>query len=331
MKRTVLFMLAAFAVIVNTFGLPVPRMRTEDKIRIREAFRISERYSESIWKGFGEVPFVVLFVDDSLEFLVNHPSPSEDFILSEEDSFLNTKIYYRPRQFPTWFLATFPAVNGINCTVVGRPENTGRSSTDWIITLLHEHFHQYEYSDPDYYPGVQKLDLSGGDESGMWQLNYPFPYENPAVAEQYKKYITALNEAVSGFDRPGFNEAYSAYLKERSGLRELLSPAEYRYFSFQLWQEGIAQYTEYKFLEKMADYVPTEEVSLVKDFIPFSDFKDQFRNSQFEALKTYSLPENKRVCFYANGFAEGLLLDLVKPGWHSDYFREKFDIGGYFL
>ncbi len=31
-----------------------------------------------------------------------------------------------------------------------------------------------------------------------------------------------------------------------------LKPDDYKYFSFQVWQEGIARYTEYKFLEAMA-------------------------------------------------------------------------------
>ena len=62
---------------------------------------------EKIWNGINKVPFVILLVTDSLEFLVNHPYPSDDFKLSEDDKILNTKILYRKRLFPDFYLATF--------------------------------------------------------------------------------------------------------------------------------------------------------------------------------------------------------------------------------
>lgn len=126
-------------------------MRYEDKIRIREAINISKQMGEKIWNGINKVPFVILLVTDSLEFLVNHPYPSDDFKLSEDDKILNTKILYRKRLFPDFYLATFPAVNGVNCIVVGTPEKTNKNSSDWTITLLHEHFHQYQFTSQHYY------------------------------------------------------------------------------------------------------------------------------------------------------------------------------------
>ena len=131
-------------------------MRYEDKIRIKEAMNISDQVGDKIWKGINEVPFVVLLVTDSIEYLINHPYPSDDFQLSEKDTILETKIFYRQRQFPDWYLATFPAVNGVNCIVVGTPEKTNKNSTDWTITLLHEHFHQYQFTEQDYYSSVEK-------------------------------------------------------------------------------------------------------------------------------------------------------------------------------
>lgn len=228
-----------------------PRMRHEDKIRIREAIEISNEYGDKIWKGINEVPFVVLLISDSIEFLINHPYPSGDFLLSENDAILNTDILYRPRQYPEWFLATFPAVNGVNCIVVGTPEKTNKSSTDWTITLLHEHFHQYQFSHPDYYSTVDQLGLSGGDDTGMWQLNYAFPYDSFEIGNQYEKYVSALSKALSKVERTSFKKHFKKYLAERTKFKSLLPPDDYRYFSFQVWQEGIARYTEYKFLRQL--------------------------------------------------------------------------------
>jgi len=179
------------------YGQDTPKMRYEDKIRIREAINISKQMGEKIWNGINKVPFVILLVTDSLEFLVNHPYPSDDFKLSEDDKILNTKILYRKRLFPDFYLATFPAVNGVNCIVVGTPEKTNKNSSDWTITLLHEHFHQYQFTSQHYYDKVNALDLSGDDETGMWQLNYAFPYDNSNVIEQFKKYTSALLKVIS--------------------------------------------------------------------------------------------------------------------------------------
>ena len=47
------------------------------------------------------------------------------------------------------------------------------------------------------YDKVNALDLSGDDETGMWQLNYAFPYDNSNVIEQFKKYTSALLKVIS--------------------------------------------------------------------------------------------------------------------------------------
>lgn len=310
-------------------GQPAPEMRYEDKIRIREAISIANEFGDKIWKGINDVPFVLILITDSVEFLINHPYPSDDFMLSGKDSILKTSIYYRPKQFDKQFLATFPAVNGVNCIVVGTPENTGKSSTDWTITLLHEHFHQYQYSYPDYYESVTNLGLSGGDQTGMWQLNYPFPYDNNDIAVQYKKYSSALSKTIGVIDTKEFEKEFNKYIKERNKLKQLLKPDDYSYFSFQIWQEGIARYTEYKFLEQLSNFKPSSEMLQLSDFISFDKYKDDFYKSKVSLLEMQLIEEDKRLCFYETGFAEGLLLDKLNPEWRDIYLTDKFYIENY--
>ena len=163
----------------------VSRLEFEDRIRIAEAFNISEKYGNSIWQGLDTIPFVILLVTDDKEFLIRHPNPTEDFKLLEYDSLLQSNIYIQDRQFSNNILATFPAVNGVITMVVGQAENTSRSSTAWVITLIHEHFHQLQMSKPDYFSSVDELDLAGEDKTGMWMLNYPFPYDDEEISNQY--------------------------------------------------------------------------------------------------------------------------------------------------
>lgn len=88
-------------------------------------------------------------------------------------------MFFRKRMYPIAMQATFPGVNGVNTIVIGHAELTAdKTSTRWVLTVLHEHFHQLVYSQPGYYADVEKLGLAHGDKTGMWMLNYPFPYDS---------------------------------------------------------------------------------------------------------------------------------------------------------
>lgn len=307
--------------------LSQPHMRMEDKIRIRESMLISEKYGDNIWKGINAIPFTIILVTDSIEFLIKHPSPSDDFKFLTEDSVLGAAIFYRKAQYPKHLLATFPAVKGVNCIVVGTPENTGKNSTEWILTVLHEHFHQYVYSQPDYYQSVAALDLAAGDQTGMWMLKYPFPYGNERINKQYQSYISALLSAITFKSN---TSVLNAFKFERNKLKQIMAPADYRYFSFQLWQEGIARYTEYKFMELLKNYSPSKELITLKDFISFNEYKAVFYKAEINKLKHLSLKKDKRICFYTAGFAEGILLDKLNPAWKDKFFDRKFYLESYY-
>jgi len=330
MNKKTLLTITVVTMFSVSYGQEIPKMRYEDKIRIKEAMNITQKFGNKIWKGINEIPFVVLLVTDKAEFLINHPYPSNDFKFSENDTILNTKVVYRERQFPDWYLATFPAVNGVNCIVVGTPEKTNKDSTQWTLTLLHEHFHQYQFTQKDYYKSVDKLELSGGDATGMWQLNYDFPYENAEIIKQYKKYIAALLYANANIEKKIFRKYFKKYLKQRTKFKNLLKPADYSYFSFQIWQEGIARHTEYKFLEALEDYEPSKEMIQLKDCINFKELKEKFYSSELNALANAKLDRDKRVCFYAIGFAEGILLDKQNTSWQDSYLLDKFYIENYY-
>ncbi len=298
---------------------------------IAEAIKIAERYSSTIWSNFDSTPFTLLLVTNDYEFLIHHPNPSEDFTFLKYDALLKSKIYYRKTQFSTGFLATFPAVNGVNCIVVGTPENTGRNTTEWIITLLHEHFHQYVYNSPNYYNAVNQLDLANGDNTGMWMLNFPFPYTSEAVSTTFNAYTKSLKQlsSIENASSSEFKKAHQLYIKNRLAFKASISDKDYKYFSFQLWQEGIARYTEIKFLEAMINYEASPAIKTLNDFIAFNTYIKEMLKKENDKLETYQLKDNKRVCFYAIGMAEGLILDKLNPSWRSNYLDKKFFLEKY--
>ncbi len=302
-----------------------------EALLIREAKTISDKWGDGIWPGIGKAPFTLVLVTDTIEYLIFHSNPSADFQFVGKDTILQTDVYQRKRTFQKHLLATFPAVNGINCIVVGTPANTGRSLTNWMITLLHEHFHQFVNSQPGYAEGVNGLNLSGGDQTGMWMLNYPFSYDSLPVIKQYELFSNALYNTIKKARKPAFKLHYKRFTKERQAFKKILRPDDYKYFSFQMWQEGLATYTEYHFLQLLKSYPLSEEVTNLAGFTPLKKYTPEFYQTQLNSLAQLKLANEKRVCFYAVGFGEGLLLDSVNPGWRKLYFKNKFSTDSYFV
>ena len=129
----------------------VPSVPDIDRVRIAEAFRLADAVQDKIWPGWSSAPFAVLLVTPKYEYLMRHPNPTSDFTLIGYDSVLKEKVWYRERQYAVSFLATFPAVDGLPTVVIGEAEyTTSKTSTPWVVTLLHEHFHQT----PIFAPGL---------------------------------------------------------------------------------------------------------------------------------------------------------------------------------
>ena len=307
-----------------------PALSSVDRTRLAEAFMLGDRIGDRVWPQWSKAPFAVLLVTPESEFLIRHPKPSSDFTSLGYDAVLKSEVYYRKRRFPPYYLATFPAVSGsgISTIVVGQAENTlAKSSTPWVVTLLHEHFHQLQNSQPNYYADVNALNLSHGDQTGMWMLNYAFPYERDDVQKQFETMSSALASALesSKVDR---SSRVRKYLEARRNFQELVSADDNKYLAFQLWQEGTARYTEYHVaLLAATAYRPSKEFLALKDYQPYADVAGRLHDGIMRQLKTQKLGESKREVVYSFGAAEGLLLDQINPRWRRRYFVEKFDLG----
>lgn len=303
-----------------------------DRVRIAEAFRIGRALGNRVWKGWDKAPFAVLLVTPEREFLIRHPRPSKDFTRVGYDPLLRGEVYSRERTFDTHLLATFPAVGGVPTVVIGQAENTSqKSSTPWVVTVLHEHFHQLQTSRPGYYAEVSALGLARGDESGMWMLNYAFPYAEPEVSRQYEAMCRLLAEALRAKKGRELSAKVAAYLDARRRFGALLRPDDYRYFSFQVWQEGVARYTEYRVARLAArSYRPSRGFRSLKDYKSFGETADAALRNVLRELETLRLGEYRRVAFYPVGAGEALLLDRVNPRWKGRYFAEPFYVEKYF-
>ena len=305
-----------------------PRISDTDRVRIREAYRLAGQLGDRFWPGWHDAPFALLLVTPDFEYLVHHPNPSAEFTPIAGDTLMGGPLLYRKRIFPTAMQATFPAVNGVNTIVIGQAELTSdKTSTRWVLTVLHEHFHQLVYSPPDYYSEVAKLGLAHGDESGMWMLNYPFPYDSTRVQERFTNMTRALLDALGQPDGPSLARKKAAFVREQRAFGESVPAEAARYFDFQLWQEGVARYTELVLGELAAkSYSPSPEFAALPDFTGFGAVAATIRGKIMSDLGSLSLAKSRREVVYSVGAAEALLLDRVTPGWQRQYLRHRFKL-----
>jgi hypothetical protein len=269
---------------------------------------------------------VVLLITESHEYLFSHPYPPEDFVSLGIDDVVGTEIFARPNSgsFSIGFEATFPAVAGVNTVVIGTPENTGKSSTRWVLTALHEHFHQLQYSQPWYYTKVDALDLANGDETGMWQLYYAFPYDSVDIAGRFIEYRDALATALDAPESKA-KAALDTWTTSRATFRDALDADDDRYLSFQLWQEGVARYTEYAVArEAIGTHRQLPGFEALHDSISYQQAYTAMMSDLREELSSISLPDQQRIVVYPVGAAEALLMDRFGLDWKAEYFSSPF-------
>jgi hypothetical protein len=303
---------------------PVPRIPEADRIRLAEAFRLAGAIGERIWPGWAGVPFAVVLVTPEVEFFIRHGAPPSNTREIGWDTLLGSEIHARPRTFPTGFLATFP-IGGVSTVVVGQPENTAATSpTDWVVTLLHEHFHQLQEAQPGFYAKVAALGLSRGDETGMWMLNFPFPYDAPAVAKSYDAAAQALRAVLGGAEAGTF---LSARTRFRESLRR--DGDDLKYLDFQLWKEGVARYTQVRaarFAGSTDRYGPSPAFAALPGYVTYSALARDLEETILDELAKLTLTEDRRVVFYPYGAGEALLLDRLRPCWRDQYFANMFTL-----
>ena len=245
---------------------PEQPLSSRDATLIREFYRVSAEIQNKVWPNWNHVPDPLLLVTADTEYLTHHPAPPADF------KPLGDGFFARPRQFSTSLLATFPAFGPPSVIVIGEPANTtAKSSTPWLITVMHEHFHQLQYAQPGYFKAVDELGLSHGDQTGMWMMNYQFPYDRPEVVRSFGNLRDLPLRAVNEPEQTKFERVAKKYIRARQKFFSLLSADDAKYLNFQLWQEGIARYTQIRFAEAAAEYRPTADYSRLDDFGVFQE------------------------------------------------------------
>lgn len=281
---------------------------------------------DALWPGLAAAPFSILLVTGEHEYLLCATPPVADFVPLRRDGASGCEVLVRPRRMAADLLATFPAFSAEPTIVVGTMTATGKSATGWLLALVHEHFHQLQLATRGYFDGVEALGLDGGDKSGQWMLDYPFPYGDHRVGERFADFARTLGESLRASGTPTLADSRRAVERAAQALRSSLGPADARYLAFQLWQEGVARYIELRAAEAAVRAAPDCPAGLGLDF---SAAAASLRRDLDAALaEPDALATQRRLSFYPVGAALALVLDAADPGWRASYAAEPFHLAG---
>ncbi|MGQ7830339.1 hypothetical protein [Altererythrobacter sp. Z27] len=269
------------------------------------ATRIVAASGDAVWPGFTSAPFSFLFVTEEAEYLLCDSRTPAGFEALGQDAATGCSV----KQGPTsWrrpaLLAAMPIFGPGEVIAMGSPDATGLSRAAWRRTILHEHFHQWQGQLPGYYDRTEALDLSDGDQSGMWMIQYPFPYQDRDVATAYRAAADALLAALNASDQD-LLAATQQYLAKRTAFATAAGDRNWRYYDFQLWKEGVARWTEVEIARRAGG--------------EWSVDAEAYWSGQLENLRSRDLPDMERVSVYAFGAAEAALLERIDPDWRGCY------------
>ena len=199
-----------------------------DRRNIDLSMKIIARVGDRMWRGWSKTPFDIAVVTPKGPVLVNIDKP------------------VAVPSVPPNIEVTFPLSDGIPTIIIGEPQfTTADTPTRWSVILIHEHFHQWQDSWTAYQYAVEQLGLApSNDTNALWMLNYPFPYARERVDAAYTNMAHTLADAVTAVGSSALAKRVHVYLIAREAFKKTLNAADYRYFAFQCWQEGVARYTE---------------------------------------------------------------------------------------
>ncbi len=275
--------------------------------KLAQAQSFAKHSGDELWAGFGEAPFGFLLVDGDIETLMCRADVPKGFSPAGSDPATGCKQYTRPRSgLPDNLLAALPIFGPPSTIVMGTARSTGRDEADWTRTILHEHFHQWQDSFPDIFTRMRDLDLAGDDTTGMWMLNYRFPYGSPGTIAAFAPAAEALSKAVAARGTPAFRAALSNYVSKRKALAAAVGERNWKYAELELWKEGVARWTEIQLGKKYPDPAVRESAAALE-------------KKSIDWLATHDIAKAGREFVYPYGTAEAMLLEACGPRWRTQY------------
>lgn len=316
-------------------AVPTEALAEEQLLLVREASRIVDKFGDELWDGWSRTPKPTLLIDDEREYLLNFPPETRlpSGFTPTQQQFMGRLIYSRPVELAATLRTAFP-IEGLPTAIVGVWQPNIETPTEWVITLLEQWFHvfQLQRGEDD---KVRELELDDG--AGLsWQIDYPFPFDDPDVGNAMLLLGQALYDVWSRADelpREGQRDlltrtAWAALQNLRTVLVLKHGEPAYRFFQLEAWRDGVARYSslilarEAARAEVLDRYERTDGFEQLAEEQSYADVWQEHLASRFWMIRTAGADGRRDgTSFDAIGHGLAELLDNVSPDWKERYFE----------
>lgn len=202
---------------------------------------------------------------------------------------------------------------------MGLPAALQATEDDWIVTFLHEAFHQYQSDLPGYATAVDRVRTQLGQTGGQWMLDYQFPYSDPAVKAAFGAMTASAAEFLRADSDAKAIAAIRDYVRARHLAREAAGANNWLYYEFQVGQEGVARWTELRLARAAGSSRP--------DIAAIGRERDGGLAVSLTAIDEQGVEIWKRSAFYVLGAIEASMLERARPHWQREYLADPFSMG----
>ncbi len=288
-----------------------------DRRMIADAQAIVRNEGDPLWAGLSQAPLPTLLIGPEHETLFcGLPTPS--FSAIGFDPITRCTMQVRARELPV-DLAAATDLGNVSVIHMGLPDALEATPADWIVTFLHETFHQYQSTLPAYFSAVDSVRARLGTTSGQWVLEYPFPYADPKVRASFAAMTMHAGQFLSAENDAQAEAAIRSYVEARNRARDAMSPDDWLYYEFQVGQEGVARWTELRFAAAAGNARP--------DIATIGKERTGGLAVSLSAIDRQGLNMWRRSSFYVLGAIEASMLERVRPQWQLEYATNPFAMG----
>jgi len=295
-----------------------PQLPSEPERRmIADAQAIVRNEGDLLWSGLSQAPLPTLLIGPERETLFCGV-PALGFSAIGFDPITKCTMQVRARQLPA-DLAAATDLGSVSVIHMGLPDALEATEADWVVTFLHEAFHQYQSTLPGYFSAVDVVRARLGKAGENWVLEYPFPYADPKVKAEFAAMTLSAGQFLSAENDAQADAAIRSYVEARNRARDAMSHDDWLYYEFQVGQEGVARWTELRFAATAGN--------ARADIAAIGKERTGGLAVSLGAIDSQGLNMWKRSSFYVLGAIEASMLERVRPRWQQEYAANPFAMG----
>ncbi|GGO06072.1 hypothetical protein GCM10007972_04050 [Iodidimonas muriae] len=305
------------------FKVDAQTVSAGDRLNLGLAMKIATEFGEQDWPHMAKASRTTLLIAPDEQAIICLDDAPEGFERQSED-LLDCPIHLTKTPHNPYRIRAFTTFGRTPTVIIGSPYSAEPFAL-WIGIWLHEHFHQYQMSRPDYRVEAESLGLAEpGDSAGAWMTDYDFPFADKSLNEAFDKVGRTALSALKATDDGALHKGVEAHIHALNDFEAIAGPRSTRWAAFTAWQEGTADAFQIHMLMKTAENAQIFGLDGQKSNFLRTAKRQQ---AQMESrLRSADLARDKVLAFYALGAAQSQILERLNTDWKTRYRTEPFTL-----